>query len=164
MHWYPDAPLVPWMFFDVLPHGFWVEKDTHRWHNLKGVEWDRNYFDWLGKQLGYKEMEDWYTVQQDDIFNLGGRGLLKKYYAGSPSRAIQAVYPHHQWTSSKFNNFFYTLQRQTSDEWSTLLTPLVSSVVIQVEKIPENSLSMNLDSCMVVLLVTYWGWSGEEQT
>src|SRR5690348_16774500 len=55
--------------------GFWTKKVNHR-----------QFFDWLGTQLGYKEMDDWYSVTQQDIHRSGGSGLLNEYYSGAPSK------------------------------------------------------------------------------
>src|SRR3989442_1099115 len=58
--------------------------------------------DWLGTRLGYKDMDDWYNVTQGDIFKHGGRGLLSNFN-GSPSKALQSVYPEHGWIIWRFN-------------------------------------------------------------
>ena len=42
-------------------------------------------------------MESWYNVTQEDFFNNRGEGLLRRYYAGSPSTALQKIYPKHKW-------------------------------------------------------------------
>lgn len=70
---------------------FWKKKENHR-----------KFFDWLMVQLGYKSMDEWYNVTQADIHNNGGHGLLKSYYNGSPSSALQSVYSEHDWMLWKF--------------------------------------------------------------
>lgn len=62
----------------------------------------KDFFDWLGTQLGYKTMDDWYKVTQNDIFKHGGQSMLDCYYNNSPSQALQAVYPEHNWMPWKF--------------------------------------------------------------
>jgi len=63
-----------------------------------------SFFDTLFVKLGYKYMDDWYKVTQEDIYKNGGMGLLNNYYAWSPSRALLSVYPEHEWDLKKFNN------------------------------------------------------------
>lgn len=88
---YPEHNWIPWRF-GYTPHGFWETKDNHR-----------RFFDWLGKQLGYREMDDWYNVTLEDIYNHGGQGLLSDYYNSSPSKALQAVYPENYWMLWRFH-------------------------------------------------------------
>lgn len=63
----------------------------------------RSFFDWLGVQLGYKQMDDWYNVTVDHIFKYGGKTLLSTYYSGSPSKALQKVYHEHNWMLWRFS-------------------------------------------------------------
>lgn len=51
-------------------------------------------------------MDDWYNVIDKDIFMVknGGRGLLQYHYKGSPSSALQSVYPEHNWELERFKN------------------------------------------------------------
>jgi len=52
---YPDFDWIIWKFNHV-PNGFWKEKRNHR-----------KFFDWVGKQLGFKSFEDWYNITHEDI-------------------------------------------------------------------------------------------------
>ena len=54
--------------------------------------------------LGYKCMEDWYSVTVEDIRKNGGAGLLEGYYHNSPSAALQSIYSEHNWELEKFKN------------------------------------------------------------
>src|SRR5690349_20034692 len=74
----------------MKPRGLWGIKDR------------RKYLDGLMVQLGYKCMEDWYKVSQEDIYKSGGGGVLNYYYNGSPSKALLSVYPTHNWDADKF--------------------------------------------------------------
>src|SRR4051812_45770383 len=74
-----------------IPKGFWNNKSHHR-----------HFFDRPGTQLGYKEMDDWYGVSAESICKHGGDGLLITHYNGSPSQALQAVYPEHDWMMWRF--------------------------------------------------------------
>ena len=66
-------------------------------------EQHRAFFERLGDHLGFKKMEDWYNVNQEDINNFGGKGILYYYYSGSPSKAVQAVFSEHNWMTWRFN-------------------------------------------------------------
>ena len=76
---------------DMLP------KDSGRNMRIR-----RQFFKWLGNQLGYHSMDDWYNVTEEDIHKHGGGGLLNDYYNNSPSKALQSVYPEHNWMPWKF--------------------------------------------------------------
>jgi hypothetical protein len=76
--------------FNKVPNGFW-NKDT-----------EREFFDWLGKELRYKNLDDWYTITKEEIHTHGGRGLLNRY-GSSPWRAICANFPSKRWLPWKFS-------------------------------------------------------------
>ena len=59
----------------------------------KDIQNQKDFFSWLGKRLGYKELDDWYSVTGEDIHKNGGKGLLSSYYGGSPIKALRSVYP-----------------------------------------------------------------------
>ena len=82
---YPQHKWQMWRFPNV-PKGYWANKRTHE-----------DFFKWLGTQLGYKSMDDWYNITVEDIVKFGGKALLSKYYNGSPSQAVQSVYPQYNW-------------------------------------------------------------------
>src|SRR4051794_29811376 len=70
------------------------------------IRWEiktrKHFFDRLGKKLGYTKMEDWYNVRQEDIYKHKGKILLIHLYQGSPSKALQHIYPQHNWKLWKF--------------------------------------------------------------
>ncbi len=53
--------------------------------------------------LGINDYNDWYTVGYKQILLHGGGSLLQQY-GGSLFRALQAIFPQHQWTSYRFSN------------------------------------------------------------
>lgn len=59
------------------------------------------FFDWLGKQLGYKESNDWYKISKEVIQEHGG-GTLLLQYENSPVQALRHLYPEHEWLEWKF--------------------------------------------------------------
>src|SRR4051794_41162269 len=68
--------------------------------------WDiyhqRDFLDHLGKNLGFKYLEDWYQIKIEDIVKYGGRGLISKY-GDSPSKLLQTIFPQFSWISWKFS-------------------------------------------------------------
>jgi hypothetical protein len=61
----------------------------------------REYFDWLAKQLDIKTPDDWYNVKLADVDKLHGAGLLHQY-GNSLVKALANVYPEYQWNEWKF--------------------------------------------------------------
>src|SRR5690348_4047474 len=70
---------------------FWKKRQHHK-----------EFFDRSGKQLEYKELEDWYKVTQGEINKHGGEQMLNKYYEGSHVEALKSVYPEHSWLLWRF--------------------------------------------------------------
>src|SRR5688572_15320496 len=96
IHCYPDINLFPWMFDEEVPPGFWKNTENQRYNHSKNFNqliFQRSFFAWLYTHLGYICMDDWYKVTTEDVYKNGGAGLLAKYYNGSPSSALQSVYP-----------------------------------------------------------------------
>jgi hypothetical protein len=62
----------------------------------------RNFMDQLSKQLGFKDMTDWYDMTAKKIIEHGGAGILGKY-GDSPFKLITSVYTDHSWNDSNFN-------------------------------------------------------------
>ena len=79
-----------WMF-DQTSKTFWENKDNHR-----------IYADWLGIELGYKNIEDWYKINVDLISNNYGGGLLSGHYYNTPSQFVKSIYPEYNWIEWKF--------------------------------------------------------------
>src|SRR5690349_21648594 len=63
----------------------------------------REFFDWLSIKLGHVSLSDWYSVSSKDICFHGGRSILSSH-GDSPSRALEAAYPTHNWTFWRFEN------------------------------------------------------------
>lgn len=76
--------------FRVVPHGYWDEKKNQR-----------GYLEWLSDQMGYKNWEDWYKIDNTSFVSNYGAGFLKKY-RNSPRVAVTTVYSEHPWVISKF--------------------------------------------------------------
>ena len=55
---FPDTEWFPWMF-EYCPKKYWVDKKNHI-----------IYAKWLGKTLGYKNMDDWYQIKKKKIYKI----------------------------------------------------------------------------------------------
>src|SRR4051794_7185547 len=89
---YPEHEWLGWKLDEQIPKGYWKETDHLR-----------EFFNWLSTRLGYTAMDDWYNVSQEDIQKNGGVGLLRTYFCDSPTKALQIVYPEHNWLPWMFN-------------------------------------------------------------
>lgn len=81
---------LDWKFL-VTPCHFWGSNENQI-----------NYANWLGKILGYKNMDDWYNLRVDIIKKYYGSTLILNYYNGSPYKFIKSVFPEYNWIKSKF--------------------------------------------------------------
>ena len=89
---YPEYNWIPWRF---------VSCPSNYWDDLKN---QRNFMDWIGKELKINELNDWYKVTKKDIVNIAGKlGPLIRYQ-DSLYRILCAVYPEQQWLPWKFVN------------------------------------------------------------
>ena len=55
-----------------------------------------SFMDWLGKELGFDKMEDWYKLTIEDINRNGGASLITKHKR-SPLNLLRHAYPNHKW-------------------------------------------------------------------
>ncbi len=84
MELYPKYPWKEWLFPRV-PKGFWNQPENHR-----------RYMDWLGKQLGFHQPEDWYHVHQRDFANNHGNALVSRY-GSSLRNLLRQLLPDLDW-------------------------------------------------------------------
>lgn len=98
---YPEHSWIVWKF-NRVPHGYWKKRKN-----------SKDFLDWLRGKLGYKSMEDWYSLTQEDICKNGGRGLLEQHN-NSPSKVLQSTYPEHKWKLDKFKNKPMSLLHQNN--------------------------------------------------
>lgn len=87
---FPDHRWLPWRFKKV-PNGFWQDA-TNR----------KDFVEWLGKELKFERMEDWYSVTLEQIRRFGGRSLSERY-GNSPAEILGAVFPDHRWQPWRFS-------------------------------------------------------------
>lgn len=86
---FPEVRWQEWKF-GRTPKGFW-EKRRNRVRYLK----------WLGQELGFRRMQDWYSLTREDFETHCGNQLIK-YYHGSPLAAVLDCFPARNWQEWKF--------------------------------------------------------------
>jgi hypothetical protein len=87
---YPHHSWVIWKFDDPLPRGFWDSSINQR-----------EFMDWLGKELRLRNMNSWYRVTKEEIFRKGGSGLFGRY-RHSRYHMLSSIYPNHPWIKDYF--------------------------------------------------------------
>jgi hypothetical protein len=86
---YSDHNWKEWLFVNA-PMRFWDSKENrHR------------YLDWLGKQLGFKEPNDWYNITRRDFARKSGGGLLWNQRC-SHIDAVMEHFPDIEWDKNRF--------------------------------------------------------------
>ncbi len=90
MDYLPDYDWKEWMF-SKTPKGFWDKKKNRR-----------RYLKWLGKRLGLKKPDDWYSVTCND-FDANYGNQLRKRYQGSTSALIKDCFPRRTWNEWMFD-------------------------------------------------------------
>ena len=102
-NYYNTSPIK--LVTSIYPNHYWLvwkfqKVGNNVWKNKKI---QKEYMEWLGKELGYTTMVDWYKINQKDIYKNYGAGLLTKHYNGSPIKLVTSIYPNYEWEISKFN-------------------------------------------------------------
>jgi hypothetical protein len=83
---------LPWKFLKT-PKNYWGDDNNKK-----------KYLYWLGKQLGIKELNDWYKVTPKDIKEHGGQTLV--YVYSSLPNLLSIAYPDHNWEKYKFSSAY----------------------------------------------------------
>lgn len=86
---YPEYDWTIWKF-ERVPRCYWNHEENRR-----------SFLDWIGQQLGFKNLDDWYNITAKDILDNGGQELLGQY-GGLSNKIIQDVYRDHVWDSNRF--------------------------------------------------------------
>lgn len=120
------------MFKFTTPEGHWKDEKNQR-----------EYLEWLGRELGYSKMEDWYKISAGLIQNNKGGSLLASYQ-NSPSKCVMEIFKEHKVFNSPppplflgwllipcfiFLNFSGTLSN----------FPLCPTIIGKIKKIRENT-------------------------
>jgi hypothetical protein len=100
---YPNHTWYPWLFKQQnLPNGYWDQKDNQK-----------QFMNWLGKELGFQKMDDWYKLTRENIKFNGGTGLFERH-GSSRLTLLQSTFSEHKWqrkfemvqkTNAQFMNF-----------------------------------------------------------
>jgi hypothetical protein len=116
--WKYSDSLIATLFY-IYPEHPW---DLLKYHKMPQNFWTtpkrrRVFFDWVGRQLGVRSLEDWYLVSPDAIEKLGQThkfkiGLLRGKFA-SMAEALAEVYPHHSWDPWQFK--FINVDKSTTE-------------------------------------------------
>lgn len=74
--------------------------------NLHKEYWDlvenkKMFYEWLGSKFGYKDLDDWYNLGEQDIFKHAGQGVTN--YCSKPATDLPIVYPQHKWMTWRFS-------------------------------------------------------------
>jgi len=86
---YPNHKWYPWKF----------GQGPRLWHKKC---YQKLFITWLGEELGYTTMEDWYELTHKNLVNNYGNGLLAQY-CNSPSKVVIELFPDYKWIPWKFN-------------------------------------------------------------
>ncbi|MCP4659821.1 MAG: hypothetical protein GY856_30835 [bacterium] len=87
---------VPWYdwkewLFPRVPSGFWEDAQNRL-----------RYLKWLGGQLGFKTLEDWYRIRIRDFLDNRGGALVTRTKGGMIS-LIMSHFPKYEWQEWRFN-------------------------------------------------------------
>jgi hypothetical protein len=74
-----------------------MNANWNEWHNR------REFFDYLGKELGYQKLPQFYGVSVETIRKYGGTALIENLFDGSLLEAFKEVFPSHNWLAFKLS-------------------------------------------------------------
>lgn len=82
--------------------------ETWRFERLEG-RWDqleahREYMAWLGRELRFQTLEDWYNLKWADLRKHGNAADLAPLYASSIRKLVATVFPDHAWQPWRFTH------------------------------------------------------------
>jgi hypothetical protein len=75
--------------FSVVPKGYWSDEKAQK-----------DALERLGRQLGVKELDDWYAVSSEVYSQLS---FVGNYYRGSLFDVLKKFYPQHNWDPLRFS-------------------------------------------------------------
>jgi hypothetical protein len=79
-----------------------LKVDSSHRNETGSVSKHKDFMLWIGKTLGYKQLEDYYNLNKDIILSHGGSPLLEHYK--TPYNALQTLYPDFFWLPWKFGS------------------------------------------------------------
>jgi len=87
---FPEHDWKPWLF-GRTPKGFWDQPENRRRYML-----------WLGEQLGFRKIEDWYRVTSRDFQRHRGSTPLRSRHLGSIPAVLADAFPEYPWDLRRF--------------------------------------------------------------
>jgi hypothetical protein len=152
----PEIEWIEWKFKMVSP-SFWDKFENQK-----------NYMNWLFKELNYTEMEDLYNISAAIINNNCGGGLMALHYNSSPALLVTSIYPNYLWVLSKFKKNYSTGQI----EWLNYLsieTPDIRHILNDTNgefSIPNTKYHADGFSKIKFIIYEYLGdfWHGNPKT
>jgi hypothetical protein len=89
---YPEKEWIHWKF-NRVQEGFWNDINNQK-----------EYMDWLFKELGYTKLEDWYNLTQEHLRYNDGHGLLGLQILGESfiPTLLNTLYPEYKFLQWKF--------------------------------------------------------------
>jgi len=87
---FPSHNLYPWLFSST-PRGFWDKQENRL-----------SYFYWLGKELNFTKIEDWYQLRLSHLLERRGHQFMKKYNS-SPAQILKSMFPTHSFVPWLFH-------------------------------------------------------------
>jgi hypothetical protein len=81
---YPKQKWLQWKFVQVQP-GFWDKLENRL-----------EYLHWLGKTLGFKEIEDWYELKRNHFAQNDGATLIFHHYEKDLLRPLAELFPDYE--------------------------------------------------------------------
>lgn len=109
MDLFPDFDWKPWLFGGA-PNGFWKSRENRV-----------RFMDWLGAELGFQSVEDWYSVTGADFFQHHGGGLLNNQFNGSVQALLIDYKPNHAWKAWRFSSVPQSYWRSPTNRKNYLL-------------------------------------------
>ncbi len=85
----PRKKWLPWCF-PTVPQRFWQDQKNRQ-----------AYMRWLGKELGFEKVTDWYKLNRQHFADHHGEALFATYYKGSVIRALKDFRPSHKWSAER---------------------------------------------------------------
>ena len=84
-------------------------KGTRKWSTSPFPSTElKQFLDGIQKELNFRRLEDWYTLEPKKIPDSSQRLLFQTFLAsfdGSPSKLLFSCYPSHEWFDWKFHYF-----------------------------------------------------------
>jgi len=81
---------LPWLDSRV-PNGYWETRENRV-----------KYLDWLGQQLGFQSLSDWYQLSNSHFMSNSGGTLLQRFYGSSALSAMEDYRPEVDWMPWRF--------------------------------------------------------------